>query len=54
MERLTFLDNGKPAYNFNDCVYKNEVARKMYAYEDTGLTPEEVEALKLTMIGFIS
>lgn len=46
MERLTFMDNGEPAYRFKACVYKNEIAQKLYAYEDTGLTPEEVEALK--------
>ena len=45
-KRLTFLNNGKPAYNFKDCVYKNEIARRLYTYEDTGLTPEEIEALK--------
>lgn len=46
MDRLTFWDNGSPAYRFKDCVYKNEIARKLYAYEDTGLTPEEITALK--------
>lgn len=45
MNRLTFLDNGSPAYRFKDCVYKNEIARKLYAYENTGLTPEEITAL---------
>ena len=46
MDRLTFLDNGNPAFNLRDCVYKNEIARKLYAYEDTGLTPEEITAMK--------
>lgn len=46
MDRLTFLDNGSPAFNLRDCVYKNEIARKLYAYEDTGLTPAEVVILK--------
>ena len=46
MDRLTFLDNGSPAYRFKGCVYKNEIARKLYAYEDTGLTPEEIIAMK--------
>lgn len=46
MDRLTFGDNGSPAYRFKDCVYKNEIARKLYAYEDTGLIPEEIIALK--------
>ncbi len=46
MDRLTFLDNGKPAYRFKDCVYKNEIARRLYAYEETGLTPEEINHLQ--------
>lgn len=46
MDRLTFWDNGSPSYRFKDCVYKNEIARKLYAYEDTGLTPEEVATMK--------
>ena len=49
MDRLTFLDNGSPAYRFKDCVYKNEIARKLSAYEDTGLTPAEVVILKAKM-----
>ena len=52
MERLTFMDNGKPAHRFKNCVYKNEIAQKLYAYEDTGLTPEEVEALKAFKVYF--
>ncbi len=46
MDRLTFLDNGKPAFRFRGCVYKIDIADKLYAYEDTGLTPEEIVALK--------
>lgn len=46
MDRLTFLDNGSPAYRFKGCVHKNEIASKLYAYEDTGLTPEEITAMK--------
>ncbi len=46
MERLTFLDNGKPAYRLGDCVYKNEIARRLYDYENTGLTPEEIKHLQ--------
>lgn len=46
MEKLTFLDNGKPAFRLGNCVYKNEIARKLYAYEDTDLDPESVVALK--------
>lgn len=46
MDRLTFLDNGSPAYRFKNCVYKNEIARKLSSYEDTGLSPEEIAAMK--------
>lgn len=46
MDRLTFLNNGSPAYRLKGCVCKNEIARKLYAYEDTGLTPEEIEQMK--------
>lgn len=46
MDRLTFLNNGSPAYKLKDCVCKNEIARKLYAYEDTGLAPAEIEQLK--------
>ncbi len=45
MDRLTFLDNGEPAYRFKGCVYKNEIARRLYAYEETGLTPEKITTL---------
>lgn len=51
MDRLTFLDNGSPAYRFKDCVYKNEIARRLYAYEDTGLTPEQITAMKEKLKG---
>lgn len=51
MDRLTFLDNGSPAYRFKDFVYKNEIARKLYAYEDTGLTPEQITAMKEKLKG---
>lgn len=46
MNRLTFLDNGSPAFKSRDCVCKNEIARKLYAYEDTELSPEEITAMK--------
>lgn len=46
MERLTFLDNGKPAFRIRDCVYKNAIANKLSAYEDTGLEPEEIETIQ--------
>lgn len=43
MDRLTFLDNGSPAFICGDWT---KAARKLYAYEGTGLTPEEIEQLK--------
>lgn len=46
MDRLTFLDNGGPAFRFKGCVYKIDIAQRLYAYEETGLTPAEIEALK--------
>ncbi len=42
MERSTFLDNGKPAFRIKDCVYKNAVADRLSAYEDTGLMSEQI------------
>ncbi len=47
MERLTYLNNGKPAFMFNGCEYKINVSSRLYAYEETGLTPEEIKALKI-------
>lgn len=43
MDRLTFLDNGSPAFICGDWT---KAARKLYAYEGTGLTPEEIIAMK--------
>lgn len=46
MNKLTFLDNGEPAYKLGNCIYKNEISQRLYAYERTGLTPTEIERLK--------
>lgn len=46
MDRLTFLDNGEPAFRFKGCVYKIDIAQRLYAYEETGLTPAEIEQMK--------
>lgn len=46
MDKLTFLDNGEPAYKLGNCVYKNEISQRLYAYERTGITPAEIERLK--------
>lgn len=43
MDRLTFLDNGSPSFICGDWT---KVVRKLYAYEGTRLTPEEIEQLK--------
>lgn len=43
MDRLTFLDNGSPAFICGDWT---KAARKLYAYEDTGFSPEEITAMK--------
>ena len=46
MERVTFVDEfNEPCYRVSDTVYKNEVSRRLAAYEDTGLEPEEVVEL---------
>lgn len=47
MSRLTYLDNNRPAFKFNDTVYKIEVSNKLYEYENTGLTPEEIKDLQV-------
>lgn len=46
MEKITFLDNGKPAFRIGEVVYKNGVAKKLHDYEETGFSPEEIPALK--------
>ena len=60
MERLTKWENGhaystrcfkEPCYGsgckINDCPFETAVCDRLAAYEDTGLTPEEVERSKL-------
>jgi len=39
------LDNGKPAFKHGACIYKINVADRLCAYEDTGLTPKEITSL---------
>ena len=34
-----------------DCLFDNTVCERLAAYEDTGLYPESVEAIKLSMMG---
>ena len=64
MERLTKRGNGhayyprcfkEPCYGsgckIKDCPFETKVCECLAAYEDTGLYPESVEALKLSMMG---
>lgn len=51
MERLTYFENGRWRLDFNGCQYRAEFVDRLAAYEDTGLSPESVEALKLSMMG---
>ena len=51
---LNVLINGPTSYGFGKDIFR-KMARDLYgrlkAYEDTGLYPESVEALKLSMMG---
>lgn len=48
MNRITFYDShNKPCYKIGDTEYANEVAERLAAYEDTGLTPEGIVNLKI-------
>ena len=52
MERLTYFENGHWRLKINSVVYSEfDFVDRLAAYEDTGLTPESVEALKLSMMG---
>ena len=52
MERLTYFENGHWRMKINGVVYSEwDFVDRLAAYEDTGLTPESVEALKLSMMG---
>lgn len=47
MDRLTFYDTrNKPCYKIGNSEHTNAVAERLAAYEDTGLTPEEIIKLK--------
>lgn len=50
MDRLTFWDDfNEPCFRIGDTTYRNEISRRLAAYEDTGYSPEEVRALKATL-----
>ena len=67
MERLTEWNGEQPRHAYyprcfkapcygdgckiNDCLFETAVCDRLAAYEDTGLYPESVEALKLSMMG---
>ena len=65
MERLTRRSDTGHAYyprcfeepcngngcKFKDCPFDETICERLAAYEDTGLYPESVEALKLSMMG---
>ena len=51
MERLTYFKDGYWRVNFNGVQYQADFVDRLAAYEDTGLYPESVEALKQSMMG---
>ena len=51
MERLTYFKDGYWRVNFSGVQYQADFVDRLAAYEDTGLYPESVEALKLFMMG---
>lgn len=46
MERLTYFENGHWRLDFNGCQYRADFVDRLAAYEDTGLTPEEILNVK--------
>ena len=46
MERLTFFKDGYWRLNFSGVQYQADFVDRLAAYEDTGLTPEQVENAK--------
>ena len=51
MERLTYFKDGYWRVNFSGVQYQADFVDRLAAYEDTGLYPESVEELKLSMMG---
>lgn len=47
MERLTYFKNGHWRMKINGCQYSGEFIDRLAAYENTGLTPEEIARAKL-------
>lgn len=46
MERHTYFEGGKWRLRVGDTEYSGPLVDRLAAYEDTGLTPEEIEQLK--------
>lgn len=51
MGRLTYFKDGYWRVNFSGVQYQADFVDRLAAYEDTGLYPESVEELKLSMMG---
>lgn len=51
MERLTYFKDGYWRVNFSGVQYQADFVDRLADHEDTGLYPESVEALKLSMMG---
>ena len=56
MERLTYFKDGYWRVNFSGVQYQADFVDRLAAYEDTGLTPEEIKApfTEETMINLAS
>ena len=46
MERITFYEDGRARFRIGETEFTGNVATKLAEYEDTGLSPEEVGAMK--------
>lgn len=53
MERYTYFDGGKWRLKIGDTEYSGAAVDRLAAYEDTGLEPEEIGALKSREKGLV-
>lgn len=51
MERMTYFKYGHWRLNFSGIRYQADFVDRLAAYEDSGLTPEQVDALKMASMG---
>lgn len=51
MERMTYFKDGHWRLNFSGIQYQADFVDRLAAYEDSGLTPEQVDALKMASMG---